>query len=67
MEKENLNVNKVIFELVDGIVEGNLIYNYHNAKDNLKSTMNIMGQKIEDAADMFEPKKLAHDIKKQMK
>ena len=28
--KSILNVNKVIFELVDGIVEGNLIYNFKN-------------------------------------
>ena len=38
-----------------------------DAKDNFQSAMHTIGSKIDDATDMFEPKKLAHDIKKQMK
>ena len=36
-------------------------------KDNFEGAMNIMESKKDELVDMYEQKKFAHDIKKQMK
>ena len=38
-----------------------------DVKDNFEGAMNIMESKKDELVDMYEQKKFAHDIKKQMK
>ena len=38
-----------------------------DVKDNFEAAMNIMESKKDELVDMYEQKKFAHDIKKQMK
>ena len=63
MAKEVVGDAKDNFQGAMNVMESKI----EDTKDNLKSTMNTIGSKINDAVDMFEPKKLAHDIKKEMK